>query len=233
MRAIFFEEMDQLGPGLSTVVEGERAKHLIKSVRIRVGEEVLLMDGKGAVAEAEISEVLKKEVVITVKAMRFIPKEQTIDLLICLPKKDAFEDIVRSSVELGISKIIPCYSEYSQSPFKMSERYDRIIESGLIQSNNPYAPIIDEARSLTDIANISSGYDHVLYLSSVKGNEFKPIEKVRNMLLIIGPEGGLSEAEEEQLSFVKDIQTIHINCPIMRAPTAFNVGVGYIFGKLQ
>lgn len=233
MRAVLFEEMDKLGPGLSSVISGERAKHLIKSVRIRVGEKLLLMDGRGAVAEADVTEVLNKEVVITVKAMMFIPKDQTIDVLICLPKKDAFEDMVRSSVEMGIARIIPCYSEFSQQDFKASDRYDRIIESGLIQSNNPYAPIIEEPKKLSEITSFVEGYDHVLYLSSVKGNEFKPVNNVRKMLIIIGPEGGLSESEEQQLAAIKGVQTIHINCPIMRAPTAFNVGVGFIFGKLQ
>lgn len=233
MRAIFLESMDNLGPGLNTCLGGDRAKHLIKSVRIREGEELLLMDGKGTIAEAVVSEILKKEVVLTVGSTRFIPKENEIDLLICVPKKDAFEDIVRSAVEVGISKIIPCHSEFSQDRFKPSERFDRIIESGIIQSNNPHAPEILASINLCELETISTTYDKIIYFSSKEGQGITLKGNERKTLLIIGPEGGLSEKEEAFLAGLAKAETLHIACPIMRAPTAFNVGVGYLFGALQ
>ncbi|MCK5882237.1 MAG: 16S rRNA (uracil(1498)-N(3))-methyltransferase [Bacteriovoracaceae bacterium] len=233
MRAIFLESMENLGPGLSTCLEGDRAKHLIKSIRINEGEELLLMDGKGTVAKATVTEILKKQVVLTIASTRFVPKEKEIDLLICLPKKDAFEEIVRGAVEMGISKIIPAYSEFSQGKFKPSERYDRIIESGIIQSNNAHGPILSAAIDLTDLENISSFYDKIIYFSSRKGDALSLSGDEKKILLIIGPEGGLSEEEEKILAEHKKAETIHIPCPIMRAPTAFNVGVGYLHGTLQ
>lgn len=228
MRAIFYDEpIPEVGDAL---IEGERARHLIKSSRVRKNEKVLLLNGKGQVACAHIVEITKKEVIVQIESIEIMPRLHEIDLIVCLPKKDAFEDIIRSAMELGVGRIIPCYSEYSIRNFKYLERFDKIIESAMIQSNNPYQIKIEDVVEFNEIEQIISEYKNTFYFSSqtkLKGG----VASSGRSVIIIGPEGGMSLSEEESLTSNADISLIHLNCPILKAQTAVSAGVGFLLSS--
>jgi 16S rRNA (uracil1498-N3)-methyltransferase len=237
MRAIYLEGLRDFSSTSVLKIEGERAHHLLKVARVKVGDDLLLFNGKGFKLKAAVIESRKKD--LSVKILEIFKEEKSnpsFDVAICLPKKNAFDEIIKISVELGLDSIIPINSEYSTRQLLNKERIQRILESALIQSNNPFLPDFKELISLKALKEISEGYDQVFYFSSVKKGSVVnlSIDKEKNkILLIIGPEGGLSPLEEGFLKGLKKMQTVHLPTPILRSPHALATSVGFLLGCYQ
>lgn len=236
MRAIYLPEYDSDSLNLNDEISigGDNGKHLIKVTRIKVGEEILLLNGKGLKAHTKILEHDKKNVRLRILKIELIEKYEFIDIAIACPKRDAFVDIVRACVELGVSKIIPMRSKYSQLKEISNERMDKIIESGMIQSNNPFFLKFEKLIDLKDLINDVDQYDHVFYLN-YSDSTFPNVEKLKGLmskkiLLILGPEGGFSMDEELEIKKINGVESIALSPYILKSPTAAIAGVGLLFG---
>jgi 16S rRNA (uracil1498-N3)-methyltransferase len=224
MRAIFFP-FEKIEKGQMLPVNNDVAKHL-NVVRVKRNDEILVLNGKGLKAIASVGEILKNQVELLVKEVVVCERQHQISLAIALPKKDAFEDILKMAVELGAMNIYPLSSSFSQYDYVESERIQRILESALIQSNNPFMPVIHSQIKLDSFLN-------ELKLPLVFFNS-KPIECgkgekiLSEKIILIGPEGGFSDIEEKIISSNSNVITIHLPTPILRAPTAVATSMGYL-----
>ena len=233
MRAVFLKEIAILSQQDMVLVEGDSAKHLVKVVRVKKGEQILILNGKGLIAKATIESLDRKTLNLKIDSVENTSKRELIDLAICTPKKDAIEDIIRDCVELGVNNIFPLESKYSQYNLEVNDRIQRIIESGLIQANNPYLLNISPMKPFKSLIEISKNYEQVIYCSSKKIESSK-IESLKgNTLMIIGPEAGLSNEEELLIEEFQNSFAVHFPSYILRAPTAVSVAAGFVFSKLQ
>lgn len=228
MRAVFFKAEFQANEA-SLTITGEAAHHL-NVVRVKNQEEILILNGQGQGLIARVVSIAKQK--IDLEVIQLLKKERTheLSLAIALPKKDAFEDIVKMAVEIGIKNIYPLSSQFSQYDYAPSERLDRVIESALIQSNNYFWPEIFPQQSLDSfIAN----HKQPLWFFNSQGSGQKEQAGGFNHTILIGPEGGFSSEEVKLIrSFENKVIEIMAPTPIMRAPTAFAVASGYLLSKL-
>ncbi|WP_034730239.1 RsmE family RNA methyltransferase [Bacteriovorax sp. BSW11_IV] len=232
MRAVYLKDISFSEPSL--VVTEDKAFHLIKVVRIKIGEQILVLNGLGQRATCKVVDCDKKTVSLIVEQVNDAKRKAHIDLLLAPPKKDASSDIVKYACEIGVGKIIPLKSAYSQNGLESGDRLERLIESGLIQSNNPFALSVEKEVTFENLEHLFSQYDHVFYFSSVSDkNEGKAILESDKILLIIGPEGGFSPEEESLLITSKNIKTKQFPTWILRSQTAVCVSAGYVFGLMQ
>ena len=238
MRAIFDELLifEQINPGDQLTFADSKMHHVIKVARTRVGEEVLILDGNGHTVLTTVLKIDAGSVILEVKEKKIHTQEILLHLALGLPKKEALETIVRSCVEIGINKIIPLKTRYSQlNEVKKTKRMELIIENAMIQSNNPFRSKIDPTINLDELERKFDQYDKLFYFSSTKKNDcsLSPIGPEEKVLFIIGPEGGFALEEEDQICNNKSINTIHLSTPILRAPTAACVAAGLIHGLRQ
>jgi len=232
MRSIYIENLESINEDENLIVSDERARHLIKSVRIKEGESILLLDGMGTVFNGLVTCVQKKSVTINIISKEIKCRINKLDLFISLVKKDAFDDIARMSVELGIVQIFPFESEFSQRYSINFERLARVNESALIQSNNPFLTKIHNPRNFDSFLDEIKKYNHVFLFTTSNSGHIQNINSSQSMALVIGPEGGFSQQEEDAISLLPNVSKIKIDTPIMRAPTALCAAAGYIHGKL-
>jgi 16S rRNA (uracil1498-N3)-methyltransferase len=236
MRSIFYSDIniENISTLKTVTVTGDSARHLIKVVRIKINEEVLLLNGKGLKVFTKVKVLEKKEVLLDINNYSEEGPKHRIDLALALPKKEAVEDIVRFAIELGINNIIPMTSKYSQSEIKRNERLDRIIEGAMIQSNNPYILNIAHNKNLTDLKEISESYDKVIFFCSQKRvtNKFETNNNEK-LLIVIGPEAGLTTEEEEGIAALENSYAVHMNSYILRAPTALCTATGFVLSKID
>lgn len=228
MRAVY-NDFDNVNPGDNLIITGDAAHHL-NVVRVKVQEVILLMNGKGAIVRGDIQSVSKNQIEIKIShAESFEPKHE-LSLAIANPKKDAFEDILKSAVELGIRHIFPLSSDFSQYDYTPSERIQRVLESALIQSNNPFFPIIHEQQTLKNFLNTHP--DTLVFFNSQKSPALSE-SHIHNSAktILIGPEGGFSPNEVADILKFSSVQEIHLATPIMRAPTAVACSVGYLLAS--
>ena len=236
MRAIFLKKSENVKSGDILNIDGDRAHHLLKVARIKIGEDLLIFNGSGLKITSRVSEVKRRELSLEILEVSHESRQAPLlDIAFCLPKKSALDEILKISVELGLNKIIPLISEYSSRYDLNKERVDRLLESALIQSNNPFLPIMNKERDLKTLDSLCSSYDRVFYFSSIKkvSGSIAFQNEVKKALLIIGPEGGLSNLEEDYIENIDNVNTIHLPTPILRAPHALATSVGYLLGLFQ
>ncbi len=225
MRAIF-HPFDHITDYL--LVEDEQAKHL-QVVRIKTGEEILVLNGKGKKAYAKVGNITKNSVELLISKVESAVHQHHIHLAVAVPKKDAFEDILKIAVEMGVESIQPLTSEFSQYEFVPGDRFNRILESALIQSNNSFLPEIYPQKKLETFL---AENQHALYFFDSRPNPNKgQAGGEEEIVVLIGPEGGFSEKEAELILSFPKIFSIHMPTPIQRAPTAVASSIGYLLGK--
>ncbi len=217
-------------------VIGKPYQHLVKVVRIKIGDSVLIFDGHGKIFETVVYNIKNKEADLQVKKIIEKEKSYFIDLAIGIVKRDALESIIKIGVELGFSQIIPLKTEYSQSHFLKRDRVTRLSESALIQSNNCFLPIFREIILIDQID--FTYYDEIFYFTSnfnLRVDQQNKSELANKKLIIVGPEGGLSDEEESYLLEInkinKNIKFINLPTPILRSPTAIAAAMGFIMGS--
>ncbi len=229
MRAILIKNI-KLEKDSKISVEGDSAHHL-NVVRAKVNEEILILNGIGSKAKAKVIAVGKKIVDLHIINVEYFEKKSEMILFLGVPKKDAFEDILKNAIECGFTKIIPMNTKFSQYEVQQNERIEKIIESALIQSNNTYAPNIHEQINIKDIDKFDFNA-HLSILMSVRKTNHKELKlsEKSSVAIFIGPEGGFSAEEEDFILNSKfNVCTAQMPCPILRAPTAVAVSAGYVF----
>ncbi|MCY4524023.1 MAG: RsmE family RNA methyltransferase [Halobacteriovoraceae bacterium] len=230
MRSVFIPTASFDDSPKTLEIKGKNAHHLITVARIKKGEDILILNGKGIRITAKVKEIGSKTLVLVLNDYEKCLPPSDIDLVAGVTKKDSFEKIIGLCVELGIGRLFPLGCEYSQRSFKNTPRISRLIESAMIQSNNPFFLRIMPHLPFKNLERVIKDYDGLFYFSSRKRSFKKSKHKDKSKILIlVGPEGGLSSQEEKML---EDSSWTFVNLPtwILRSPTAVSAAVGHIIG---
>ncbi|GGB04558.1 16S rRNA (uracil(1498)-N(3))-methyltransferase [Macrococcus hajekii] len=203
--------------------------HHIKNVMRQQVEDRLIVNFLNASYEVEIVDIADSIEVEAIKELKLsteLPVHVTIASGIL--KNDKYEWMLQKATELGAAAFMPFQGEFSvvkwdaRKADKRLERFRKIIKEAAEQSYRQSIPDIEFAGHLKDI---EPDFDHIIiaYEESAKAQEqrafkqvlsdFNPDDKV---LLVFGPEGGLSEKEIETLAGVK----AGLGPRILRAETA-------------
>lgn len=239
MRGIYQPIIEELQVGDEIVVESSNYHHLVHVVRAKVQDEILVFQGYGTVFHTLLERIDKKSLTLKILEIKLIPKKEAgFEVFVGRVKKEALESIIKSSVELGLEKINFFTSDYSQKKYPLNQvRLDSIIESGMIQSNNPHKIKIVNDCSFDDINFLN--YHSIYYFSldrrrdHLKGQQLEHPKKkqIDKNLIIIGPEGGFSQNEDEKISRFSHVKFIALPSFILRTKTALPTVIGYYWGQ--
>ncbi len=230
MRAIYIDDFILNDTSDVTTIDGEKAHHLIKVVRIKEQQEILILNGKGSKWLATVDKVAKKSLEISVKqTFENIENTNNIHIAIALLKKEAMDLALKQAVELGIRKISIIVTENSQRYSINAERNEKILGLALEQSNGLYLPKVEYVTLDEVIDNVDN---QIIYLSSIDGGSEFSIKRTERVTLLIGPEAGMTISEENKLAELKNTVTVKFPTNILRAPTALSTGYGYLLGKM-
>lgn len=178
--------------------------HLARVLRMKIGDEITVFDGTGGEYEALITSINKKGV--DVELSQFIAREAEseieIELAQGIAKGDKMDFIVQKSVELGVKKITPLLTERCNVRLdknreeKRMQHWQSVIISACEQCGRNRLPTIADASTLASWLETVQA-DHRFVLSPHEPGKLpkSKIEARSSVSLLIGPEGGLSEAE--------------------------------------
>ena len=109
-----FYSLQPISPNSQHVLEGSEHQHLAKVLRARVGDQVMLFDGKGSEFEATVESIGRGSTELLVGAECSVDRELAfqLSLAVALPKGDRQQWLVEKLVELGVSRLIPLETEY-------------------------------------------------------------------------------------------------------------------------
>jgi len=212
----------------------EEAHHLVRVLRVKAGQEIVLFDGAGQVAEAVLESVSKQLITARVQHRFSIPAPTVqIDLMQALPKLDRWDLILQKGVELGVRHIWPLKTQHTIfSPNeKRHKRWEKIILNAAQQCEVRWLPVLHSTQDLSFICTQLSEYDLVLVGSLYDGAQ--PLRKVlagktpKKVALLIGPEGDFSEKEVQLLQQAGAIP-VSFGDRILRTETAAIFGLSVL-----
>lgn len=223
MRASYVESI-KAHEGEIEVIEGPGLHHLLNVARVKQGQLLKLLDGKGKTALGAIKHISKKRLELEVtKIERFSDGEDGISVGFARPKKDSLEFCLRACVETGAKRIFVLESERAQNYKDNLQRYQKILETALEQSNNPFMPSLSVS-SLNSL-DIDS-YDYCA-LASLRAKG-KAQDRKGKGLLLVGPEGGFTDEEESSIFSHKNAFAVRFKGPILRTQTAIPFFIGIL-----
>lgn len=170
--------------------------HHLNVLRLSNGERIQVLDGNGALYEAEVTHAKKGLINIHQQIIR--AKRTNESTLLVAPTKNMtrFEWIIEKSTEMGISRIMPISCDRSERIQLKTERLIRIAVSAAKQSRDLFIPIIDELQPFEKAIETAADNKWIAHCNPGEKVSLNGILKVKGSSLIaIGPEGDFSTKE--------------------------------------
>lgn len=189
--------------GNEVILDETESKHAIRVLRLSENDQVQLIDGAGGFHEATIINAHSKKcrLLITNSIHEFEKRNFKLHIAIAPTKNiDRFEWFLEKCTEIGIDEITPLLSEQSERKIIKPERLDKILVSAMKQSLKAYLPKLNSIISFNEF--ISGSEYQNKYIAHCNGGEKMhlkdSVQKDKNILILIGPEGDFSTKEVEQ-----------------------------------
>jgi 16S rRNA (uracil1498-N3)-methyltransferase len=226
--ALPFFYLDNLDTAQSSLtLDEDTSKHVVNVLRMKIGEQLHLTDGKGNLMVAEITDDHKKKCVVTALAVKFEhPPQRKVSIAISLLKNaNRFEWFLEKATELGISEIIPLICERTE---KSSFRYDRmknILVSAMLQSQQSWLPVLHQSTPFEQLLEQedSSSTTQKFIAHCIPGQKtnlailFSPSHS--SHIILIGPEGDFTN-EEAALAVQHNFLPVALGETRLRSETA-------------
>lgn len=205
------------------------ARHLIKVLRLRTGNEFIAFDGRShCEALAVLTEISKKSVMARILTRSEVQRESPLDLTLiqAISATDKMDFALQKAVELGIKRIIPVWSERSQrrlKPMQMEKKrqhWHGVITHATEQSGRTQLAVLEHPLSLRDQVTQRARQTAAIVLAPDADSALNTIERPNTGLdIYIGPEGGFSEDELTMLAHAS-VQQVRMGPRILRTETA-------------
>ena len=226
--AWFFTE-EEINSDIYTVM-GEDARHMEKSLRMKVGETVTLVTPSGMETLCEITAFSPSGVAVRVISQKNTLQEAGVKVTLyqCLLKGDKMDFIIQKAVELGVTEIVPVVSSRcvsrpdDKSIRKKVERWQKIALSAAQQSMRGTVPQVSPAVSFEAAVKNSAENSRGIIFYEGGGESLRKLiseDKKENISIFIGSEGGFELSEVE---FAKEhgVVPATLGKRILRAETA-------------
>jgi len=201
----------------------EESKHIIKVLRKKDSDILFVTNGLGILFKTEIT--LASDSKCTVKIV-FIEKTEPSKYYLHLavaPTKmnDRYEWFLEKATEIGVSEITPIICEHSERKIIKTERFDKIIQSAMKQSNQMYLPKLNDPILFKDFIKIKN--NDTKFIAHCEENEKKSLKESlkpkTKTTILIGPEGDFSK-KEIQMALDNEYLPISLGNSRLRTETA-------------
>ena len=235
MRTIstFYVKNNQVNDETISIL-GDDVKHIRNVLRHKIGDELEVCDESGVRYLTQIKDFQESKILLDIleQTEKNTELPVRIDLYQGLPKSDKMDLIVQKTTELGISSVIPVITDRvivkleKGNENKKIERWNKIAIEAAKQSGRQCVPVVENVVNLEKIVENLSKYDIVIVpfeceKDSTLKNILKNVKnKIENIAVVIGPEGGFSEKDIETLEKVSNVAKVSLGKRILRTETA-------------
>ena len=234
-----FRFNEPLVPGQEVQLGGPEGHHAASVRRMRVGEAIALTNGRGLKARGVVRAVAPKQLTVAVHSVdTFELPAVTFTLVQAVAKGDRDELAVQAATELGTSKVVPWQADRSISKWdgkeeKNRERWQQIVDEAAKQALRPWFPTVTQVQSSKSLAKQiaeSAGTFLVLDPTAVMSLNQVELSSAGEVALIVGPEGGITEAELA-LFETAGAKRVHLGSGILRTSTAGMAAISVLAAK--
>jgi 16S rRNA (uracil1498-N3)-methyltransferase len=215
--------------GSEVILDGAEGRHAVAVQRIRVGQTVHLVDGRGRRIIGSVAELTdKNSATITVETIDDEPEPRPrITAVQAIAKADRGELAVQMLTEAGIDSIIPWQAEHSVARWdehkavKNRDKWQSTAREAAKQARRAWIPRVDSLTGSAGVADLIANSSVAFVLDEQASTPLTSIDisTVHDVLLVIGPEGGLSDNEREQFADA-GADLVRLGPTVLRTSTA-------------
>jgi 16S rRNA (uracil1498-N3)-methyltransferase len=224
LRRIFSPQ--PLRTGTSAVLTDDAASHVVKVLRLRRGDGLVVFDGSGTDYDAEIADLGREAVTVRVGTGRSVAAESplAVTLLQGICRGPRMDTVVQKATELGVAAIEPLLAGRSvvrvdeAQGARKREHWQRVAIAAAEQSGRSRVPLVAEPRRLEDVL-VGAAFATRLVLDPAGAPLWGLPRPVAPLGLLVGPEGGLT-AEERRVAADAGFTAVRLGPRILRTETA-------------
>ncbi len=222
--------LDGVVAGAVVLVEGDEAHHAVAVRRLRVGEHLVLADGRGLTATGTVAATAKRELSVTIDAVhRHERPSPELIVVQALAKGDRGELAVEVLTEVGVSRVVPWSAARSVTTWK-GERASRSLarwrstaREAAKQSRRAWHPEVDALSATADLVALVGGADLAVVLHEQAARPLAgldvPSGPGSTVVVVVGPEGGITDEELAALSDA-GAHPVRLGSEVLRTSTA-------------
>jgi 16S rRNA (uracil1498-N3)-methyltransferase len=194
--------------GDTAVLAGTEAGHMLRSLRLSVGDSFLAFDEEGTRYRMRILEATSRSLRAEILEV-FAPEPPppvAVTLLVGLPKADKMDFILEKATELGVSRIVPFRSSRTIPRVDPSDarkrllRWERVALAAAKQCGSGRVPEVSAIVPYADALRRAADHEgRIIFYEGEKGFSLKPalsgMRDAKSIALVVGPEGGFSPDE--------------------------------------
>lgn len=219
--------------GKMAKVDGEEFQHLKTVLRLKIDDEIIVLDGSENEFECKIVEMKKDAALCEIQRVEKCKAlaQKNIVLFQALTKREKLELITQKAVELGVKKMLPFSSEYcvAKDAIGKKDRLEKIVRGACKQCECSVPMEIGDTLKFSQMLKEAEKLDIVLFANERAGEnfDFSKLKNFSNIGIIVGPEGGFTEKEKEEIAR-SGAESITLGRRILRSETASIVLIGLV-----
>ena len=218
-----------LHAGLSLNLPADSSRH-IQVLRLQPGATITLFDGRGGEYTACILQMGRHTVAARIDSHQALERESAVysHVVIGMPANERMDWLVEKATELGVARITPLMTAHgvlrlnAERALKRQLHWQGIAQAACAQSGRNTLPQIDVPQSWSEWLNtVPRDETQARWLLSLSAasTPLNASPEVRRVLLLSGPEGGLSHDEEAQ-ALERGFVAVNLGARVLRAETA-------------
>lgn len=217
---------EALGEGQSVALTREQAHYLFGVMRLGSGDLVALFNGSDGEWQAEVVEAGKRGGTLVCRELSALQRDPPDLWLLFAPIKKARTDfIVEKAAEMGAARICPVNTDFTNAERIRRDRLQAHAVEAAEQCGGTFVPTVDELAPLAKVLDEWPEDRFLLFCDEALAGRATSLTvlsetKDHPWAILIGPEGGFSEAERARLAKMNNAVPISLGPRILRADTA-------------
>ena len=225
------------------VLTDNLAHRLIRVLRLKIGDRVILCDPHGDEWMAEIVAVEPNAARLQLVERTFLGHQPEVEVTLFqgIPKGEKMDFIIQKATELGVRKIVPMLTKRTVvqlNPEKARSkrgRWQRVATAATEQCGGRFVPEVTMVASFNQAVEEASAYDLWLLFYEAAGESLKkaiePNQNATSIAIMVGPEGGF-ESSEVEMAKGKGAKIVSLGRRILRTETAAVVATALVLYQL-
>lgn len=231
----FYLENPSISQNVVEIRDGRITFQMSKVLRMRTGDEFSFFGKDTKEYKAKVLEIDRKKVIASIVEPIQSKTESSLNISLfqAIPKKPAlFELVVQKATELGVTAIFPLITERTEGRRMLKfERLMTIATEAAEQCGRVTVPTIHHPIKFSDVLKKPNTYLAYELENTKNLQDFLPaIDKADEANIVIGPEGGLSNAEVAEAKKAK-VPTFSLGKRILRTETAAITALGCLLSR--
>lgn len=223
--------------GEALVLDGDEGRHAATVKRIRVDERIALTDGAGTAAICSVTEAARTSLVVRVEEVAYAERATPmITVVQALPKGDRGELAVEMLTEIDVDRIVPWAASRSVAVWKGERavkglaKWRATAREATKQARRSWLPEVAALASTDDVLAMIAEAELAVVLHEAADLRLAEVslEGVSSIVVIVGPEGGISE---EEMAGFSGARAVRLGSSVLRTSTAGVAAVAALLSR--